>query len=53
MVGVVGEIMDVLVPPTEGEVEREPWAVKRDMRRKEEERERDKGEGREERGREG
>ena len=49
MVGVVGEIMDVLVPPTEGEVEREPWAVKRDMR----ERERDKGEGREERGREG
>lgn len=37
MVGVVGEIMDVLVPLTEGEVEREPWAVKRDMRRKEEE----------------
>jgi len=27
MVGVVGEIIDVLVPPTEGEVEREPWPV--------------------------
>ena len=27
MVGVVGEIMDVFVLPTEGEVARELWAV--------------------------